>query len=369
MKKCGIIKAQNGRFGNKSIDFWRDKRVFVTGHTGFKGSWLCLWLNRMGANVAGLSLPEPVSKPNLFDLLGLEKQVNDIRGNIINFDICHQSINKLKPEIIIHMAAQSLVSEGYANPVDTFHTNVMGTVNVLESCRRLTGTKTVLVVTSDKCYENKEEEKYFVEENRLGGLDPYSNSKACAELVTYSYKNSFKEDYNKIKISTVRAGNVIGGGDWSKNRIIPDCIKSFLNKEVINIRSPNSVRPWQHVLDPLFGYLTLIKQMHLSKESLSSSWNFGPKKDNQRTVLELVTLSSSIWPDNKGWQTVNESSFNESELLFLDSSKVKSKINFKPKWNFEISINKTIGWYKSVLLDKANAKEISMSQIEDYLSY
>ena len=346
--------------------FFKSKKIFITGHTGFKGSWLSLLLTELGAEVTGFSIDIPTS-PSHFDLAKIQDFISDKRGDINNFEQLQDSLDSTKPDIIVHMAAQSLVSEGYNNPVETFGTNIMGTVNLLQAVRNIDNKMAVLIITSDKCYENKDNGKNFKENDRLGGFDPYSNSKACAELVTSSFRSSFYSELENVSLATARAGNVIGGGDWSKNRIVTDCINSFISDKPVILRNPKSIRPWQHVLDPLCGYLLLLKKMYNELKEYDGGWNFGPSKNNQRTVSDLVSLSCNSWPNSRGWSEIDNSEFHESGILQLDSSKSNKFLDFNPKWDFDTSVKKTIEWYYKVLIKEEDARQVSINQIRNYL--
>lgn len=282
-----------------SPKFWAGKRVFLTGHTGFKGSWLSLWLNSMGADLTGFAL-QPSSTPNLFELANIENDMTSIIGDIRDFDQIKKAINLARPEIVIHMAAQPLVRYSYQNPLETYATNVMGTLHLFESLRETIGLKVILNVTSDKCYENKEQGKAFKEEDPIGGYDPYSSSKGCAELVTSSYRSSFFNinEYNithNVAMASARAGNVIGGGDWSKDRLIPDFVRALDKTEALNIRNPKAVRPWQHVLEPLAGYLALSERLYSDGIRFAEAWNFGPDESDAKTVMCVAKLFAQYW--------------------------------------------------------------------------
>ena len=270
-------------------NFWKDK-VFITGHTGFKGSWLCLWLNKMGANVSGLSLNNPVSSPDLYSILNLEELVKDERGDITDYKICLEIIKKTEPEIVFHMAAQPLVRLSYLEPLKTYNTNVLGTANILEAIRNCESVRTIVVITTDKCYENIEKDYAYVETDSLGGFDPYSSSKACTEHVASAYYRSFFRNKG-IGLATARAGNVIGGGDWSADRLVPDIVKSWSKNEKLFIRYPLATRPWQNVLEPLYGYMSLAEHLWKTPVEFSSGWNFGPNQNSVKKLRETVDLA------------------------------------------------------------------------------
>lgn len=345
----------------------------MTGHTGFKGSWLSLWLTRLGAKVTGYSLP-PSTTPNLFETCKIESVIEkSIIGDIRNLELLEQSLKEARPQIVIHMAAQPLVTESYINPVETYMVNVMGTVNLLEAIRRTDNNiKAVINVTTDKCYENKEWHWGYRENEPMGGYDPYSSSKACSELVTSSYRNSYfnSENYEKhgVAIATARAGNVIGGGDWSNNRLVPDIVKSLLNNSPIIIRNPDSIRPWQHVLEPLGGYLVLAEKLYLYGCEYAEPWNFGPKDDDARTVQWIVERFCSKWGNGKAsFQIRRDNQFHEAHYLKLDWSKAKYKLGWAPKWSLEQSIEKIIEW-NYAYMNERDMREVCENQILEYIS-
>ena len=350
---------------NKEI--WKDKKVLVTGHTGFKGSWLCLWLNKMGANVSGLSLNDPVSNPDLYSILDLDELVNDNRGDITQYDICMDIIKKTEPEIIFHMAAQPIVRRSYVDPITTYHTNVMGTANILESARYCGSVKTIVVITTDKCYENIEKNYAYKEDDPLGGYDPYSSSKACAEHVSSAYYRSFFKEKN-VGLATARAGNVIGGGDWSSDRLIPDAIKTWLKNEKLKVRYPQSTRPWQHVLDPLLGYLLLAEKLWNKPEEFSGGWNFGPDQNSVKTVQATIELMANVWGDSVDWVTSSENHLHEANLLQLNNSKAHTLLGCRPTYDFDEAVNKTINWYKAYYTNNQEMMEYTLNQIAEYES-
>ena len=348
-------------------EIWNNNKVLVTGHTGFKGSWLSLWLNQIGANVSGLSLVEPVSSPSMYMVLNIDKSVKDDRGNIIQPDICFNLIKKAKPEIIFHMAAQPLVRESYADPLTTYNTNVIGTANILEAARRCESVKTIVVITTDKCYENVEQDYAYVETDPLGGHDPYSSSKACVEhLVSAYYRSFFKE--KGVGLATARAGNVIGGGDWSADRLIPDAVKAWSKNEKLIIRYPQSTRPWQHVLEPLYGYLTLAEHLWNQPKEFSGSWNFGPHQNSLKTVQDMVELAVQVWGGSPEWESSNDNHLHEAGLLQLNSDKARSLLDWKPRMNFDKAVIETIRWYKEYYLNKLDLKKFTLNQITEYKS-
>lgn len=326
-------------------NFWSDRSVFITGHTGFKGGWLSFWLSQMGAKVHGYSL-EPPTTPNFFTVCNLEKHLESSTiGNILDFHHLHKALDQTSPEVVFHLAAQPLVRESYSSPIATFETNVVGTANVMEACRSVPSIKAIVNVTTDKCYENKEWSWPYRENDRLGGHDPYSASKACAEITAAAYRDSFLTDAN-MNLASVRAGNVIGGGDWAADRLIPDFLRALDIGEILTIRSPNAVRPWQHVLEPLSGYLMLAEKLFSEGNAFAEAWNFGPNDDDAKPVGWIVNQLCDRTPGAK-WQTDNAQQPHEAGLLKLDSSKAKTKLGWNPRWNLEMALNKTLEWHQA----------------------
>ena len=348
-------------------NFWKNKNVLITGHAGFKGSWLSLWLSMKGANITGLGL-SPNYKPSLFKTLGLSDIVADLRCDINNYEMLKDKIKNTTPDIIIHMAAQPIVTESYKNPLSTYSTNVMGTVNILELSRTLPSVKAVVIVTSDKCYKNDGKNHSFSETDQLGGNDPYSSSKACAEIVTNAYRKSFFSNENKVGIATVRAGNVIGGGDWSKDRLIPDAIRSFIDDKNLIIRYPKATRPWQHVFEPISGYINLSEKLFNNPEYFSGAWNFGPKKESNQKVEDVCDYLISVWGQDKKWIKSEAFNYHEDLILDLKSDKSIDALNWESKWSWKTAIKKTIEWYKEFCFgDKLNRREFSQDQIKSFL--
>jgi CDP-glucose 4,6-dehydratase len=345
--------------------FWKNKKVFLTGHTGFKGSWFSILLNLLGAKVVGYSL-KPDKKLSLFYLANLNKEINaSIIGDIRDCVKLKKSIVKFRPDFIVHMAAQSLVRESYINPKYTYEVNTIGTVNILNILNEINFIKSALIVTTDKVYCNYNQKKFYKENDVLGGLDPYSNSKSCAELAVNSYKHSFFKKKN-IFIGTARAGNVIGGGDFSADRILPDYFRSLFKTKNLILRSPNSTRPWQHVLDPLYGYLLLLMKLY-KKKITSDSFNFGPNKSSNRSVNDVINLVNKDFNNSVKVIKNNNSSKNyyESKILMLNSDKSKKILNWQPKYNLEQSIKLTSFWFKE-LLAKKNILKVTQKQIMNY---
>ena len=348
------------------IDFWKGKRVFLTGHTGFKGSWLSLWLQMMGADVKGFSL-NPITTPNLFTIAKVEENMESEIGDIRDLNKISESMVNFNPDILIHMAAQPLVRLSYPQPVETYSTNVMGTVNVLEAARKCRNLKSIVSVTTDKCYENKEWEWGYRESEPMGGSDPYSSSKGCAELVTSAYKRSYFNSIDTASIASARAGNVIGGGDWSEDRLIPDILRAFENKESVLIRNPYSTRPWQHVLEPLSGYLILAQNLYLFGDEFAEGWNFGPKDEDCKSVNWILDKLVTSWGDGVSWRLDQNINPHEAKFLKLDCSKALNRLKWKPKWNLEYSLSLIIDWHKSYLANKDMQQEC-IKEINNYLS-
>ena len=344
--------------------FWKGKKVLITGHTGFKGSWLTLWLKLLGAEVCGFALP-PESSPNLFENLELEKQVTSIIGDVRRLDVFEKVLNDFKPEIIFHLAAQSLVRKSYREPVETYLTNVIGTVNVLDAVRRGDFVKSVVIITTDKVYENKEWHWAYRENERLGGFDPYSNSKACAELAVAAYRNSFFAESETL-IATARAGNVIGGGDWSEDRLLPDVFRSLIFGEKLEIRNPYSVRPWQHALEPLSGYMKLAEKLYNGEKSFAESWNFGPAEEDSKPVGWILEEIKRIWNEPVNWEIAEGIQPHEARLLKLDSAKAKNELGWSPKLSLDEAVSFTAEWYRA-FKDKQDLIELTGKQIKFYL--
>ena len=342
--------------------FWKNKRVLITGHTGFKGCWLSFWLNQLGAKVFGYSL-NPDDNQLLFSQLKLENKINHQVGDISDQTLFSDYLLDCEPDFIFHLAAQSLVIKSYEDTPGTWQTNVMGTVNLLESLRKYEGSCNVVIVTTDKVYKNKEWSYGYRENDRLGGLDPYSASKSAVEFVTQSYRALFKKQNKSVSLASARAGNVIGGGDWSENRLIPDIIRSLISGISIEVRNPNSIRPWQHVLEPLAGYLCLAKSMS-TNGLYDEAFNFGPELDGNRTVEEVVKSALNFWP-GEYYLNINNSAHYEANLLKLSIDKAQSKLKWYPKWSFDTAIEKTMEWYKSTH-EGVSPISVTKSQIELY---
>ncbi len=348
--------------------FWKSKKVFITGHTGFKGSWLSLWLTSIGAEVYGYALESPTT-PSLYKLCGLEKVVNSSIGDIRDSNNLSKVLNQIKPDIVIHMAAQPLVRDSYLNPVETYSINVMGTVFLFEAIKKCDSVRSVINVTTDKCYENKEWLWGYRENDSLGGYDPYSNSKACSELVTAAYRNSYfhpdKFEEHRVALATVRAGNVIGGGDWAKDRLVPDCIRALLNNEHVLIRNPHAIRPWQHVLEPLSGYLLLAEKLSEDGVKFSEAWNFGPNDEDVKTVHWIVQSLYQKWGSSSFSVIDLKEHLHEAKSLKLDCSKAKELLKWQPCWGIDQALDKIIEWSRAYAHNE-NLFDMSLKQIEEY---
>lgn len=347
--------------------FWKGKKVFLTGHTGFKGGWLSLWLSTMGAKVTGYALT-PATIPNFYDVAAIDSLIEKSHiADIRDLSSLQKAMSDAKPDVVIHMAAQPLVRYSYLNPVETYATNVMGTVHVLESSRNIEPVRATVVVTTDKCYENKEWAWGYRENDPMGGYDPYSNSKGCAELVASAYRQSYFSDINSAnKIASARAGNVIGGGDWSEDRLIPDAIKAFEANKPLFIRNPLATRPWQHVLEPLAGYLLLAQSLYDEGAKFASGWNFGPRDEDNRSVQEVVELLISNWGKSAVWRKDGAEQPHEANFLKLDISKARTQLGWTPKWNLETAMEKIVHWQKSYY-SKEDMQKVSLTQINQYM--
>jgi len=344
-------------------EFWAGKRVLITGHTGFKGSWISLWLQKMGAEVFGFSLPPP-TKPALFEEANVADGMVSVTGDISDFNVVQHAVNEILPDIVIHMAAQPLVRYSYQQPIETFSTNVMGTIHLLEAVRNVGSAKVVINVTTDKCYENKEMFWGYREDEPMGGYDPYSSSKGCSELLTRAYKRSYYENAD-ISLASARAGNVIGGGDWSSDRLLPDILRALQSKRSVVIRNPNAIRPWQHVLEPLSGYLVLAQHLYFDGSEFSGAWNFGPNDEDARPVQWIVENMIGRWGSDCSWQLDGYEHPHEANYLKLDISKAKSLLGWKPVWNLNQALEKIIDWHK-LWISGTNMRVICEQQIKAY---
>ena len=350
-------------------DFWRGRRVLLTGHTGFKGGWLCLWLQQLGARVTGFALPAPTN-PSLFEVAKVADGMTSILGDIRDAQALRQAMHAAAPEVVIHMAAQPLVRRSYIDPVETYSTNVMGTVNLLEAVRQTRSVRAVVNVTTDKCYENKEWVWGYRENEPMGGYDPYSSSKGCAELVTAAYRNSFfnanKFAEHKVALATARAGNVIGGGDWAQDRLIPDILRAIQAGEPVPIRSPHATRPWQHVLEPLSGYLTLAEKLADEAGSqLAEGWNFGPHDEDAKPVQWIVEKLVANWGKQASWQLQGGQHTHEANYLKLDISKAMARLNWAPQWRLDAALEHILVWHQAYLRS-ADMRELTLQQINAY---
>lgn len=359
------MEALDMKISTPNADFWSGKRVLITGHTGFKGSWLSIWLQSMGAHVSGIAL-EPPTEPALFREANVADGMNHSIADIREFESISRLFQTYKPEIVIHMAAQPLVRLSYQQPVETYATNVMGTVHVLEAARQTATVKAIVNVTTDKCYENKEWVWGYRETEPMGGHDPYSNSKGCSELVSSAYRQSFLKNAG-IALATARAGNVIGGGDWALDRLVPDILKALQNQEPVLIRNPHAIRPWQHVLEPLCGYLTLAQNIFLQGEENAEGWNFGPNEEDARPVQWIVQRLCELWGRNAQWELQEGEHPHEAHFLKLDISKARQRLKWKPRWTLDEALSKTTLWHQA-WIENQNMKQICLQQIAEYQS-
>lgn len=354
----------NNLFNN----IYRNRKVLITGHTGFKGSWLCLLLNHLGADVYGYAL-EPPTNPSLFEEAKIGELITSFIGDIRDLAYLQEVMQQVQPEIVIHMAAQPLVRDSYLIPVETYAINVMGTVNLLEACRNAPSIKAIVNVTTDKCYENREWHWGYRENEPMGGYDPYSNSKGCSELVTSAYRNSYfnPKDYTRhgVAVASARAGNVIGGGDWANDRLIPDFIRAISAGETLKIRSPYAIRPWQHVLEPLTGYLTLSQKLFIEGPEFNGSWNFGPNDSDAQNVEWITKTICEMWGDNTSYEVDTNPQPHEANYLKLDCSKAKAELSWFPKWDIETTLKSIVDWNKAFLKGD-NIREVTLNQINQY---
>jgi CDP-glucose 4,6-dehydratase len=350
------------------VNPWKGRRVFLTGHTGFKGGWLALWLASRGAIVRGYALA-PSTEPNLFTAASIASVLDDLRGDIRDYDKLKQSMTEFQPEVVFHLAAQPLVRRSYADPLGTYATNVMGTAHMLEAVREAGSARCVVCITTDKCYENREWVWPYRENDPLGGHDPYSSSKACAEIVSAAYRASFfrgdRKNERWVGIATARAGNVIGGGDWSEDRLIPDLIRGFQAGKPVLIRQPKSIRPWQHVLEPLHGYMKLAEKLLEEQEHFASSFNFGPSDEDAWPVERIATKLANLWGDGVSWQRDSNPGVHEAHYLRLDSSRARTELGWHPRLEIESALEWTVSWYRA-RHQGDNMLKITMDQIAKY---
>jgi CDP-glucose 4,6-dehydratase len=353
------------------VDFtvYKGKKVFVTGHTGFKGSWLCLLLHRLGAEIYGYALTPP-TQPSLYEVAGIDDLVTSRIADIRDYQTLFMTLSEIEPEVVIHMAAQPLVRDSYKNPIDTYSINVMGTVNLLEAVRHIKSVRAIINVTTDKCYENKEWLWGYRENEPMGGYDPYSNSKGCSELVTSSFRNSFfnPQDYGKthrVALASARAGNVIGGGDWAEDRLIPDFIRAINRGEKVKIRSPYAIRPWQHVLEPLSGYLHLGAKLLTEGCSYAEGWNFGPNDADAQPVAWIIDRLCTLWGENASYEIDTHPQPHEAAYLKLDCSNAKTRLGWHPRWDIETALHKIVDWTKACNRGE-NMRRLCEQQIKEY---
>ena len=344
--------------------FWKNKRVFITGHTGFKGSWLSLWLSSLGAKVKGYALA-PATTPSLFEVARVSEKIQSEVGDIRNLEQLRDSMVSFNPDILIHMAAQPLVRLSYKEPVDTYETNVMGTVKVLEAACSCSNLKSIVSVTTDKCYENREWVWGYREDEPMGGYDPYSSSKGCAELVTSAYRRSFMQEQG-IGLASARAGNVIGGGDWAHDRLIPDILRAFEKSTPVIVRNPKSTRPWQHVLEPLSGYLMLAEKLYNAPGDYAEGWNFGPQDDDVKPVDWILDHMVSQWGDGASWKLDNAAHPHEAGFLKLDISKAKARLHWKPTWHLNETLERIIRWHQS-WINQDDMQAVCVNEIYQYM--
>lgn len=347
--------------------FWLGRRVLLTGHTGFKGSWLSLWLQSMGADVTGYSL-EPPTQPNLFEIAAVGEGMTSVIGDIRDLDSVLAVVAQSRPEVVFHMAAQPLVRQSYTEPVETYATNVMGTVHLLEAVRRTPGIKAVVNITTDKCYENREWVWGYRENEPMGGYDPYSNSKGCVELISAAYRSSFFTDQHgeqAVALATARAGNVIGGGDWAKDRLIPDILAGFEAGSIVNIRNPHAIRPWQHVLEPLRGYLMLAERLIVDGKGCAEGWNFGPNDQDTKPVDWIVARMASLWGNGAQWQIDGGEHPHEAHTLRLDIAKARSRLGWHPALRLEEALSRVVDWSRQRQAG-ADMREVTVAQILAY---
>lgn len=350
-----------------TASFWNGKRVFVTGHTGFKGSWLSLWLSSLGARVRGYALAPDT--PSLFTLAAIDREVDSLIADVRDADGLRRAVGEFRPDIVFHLAAQPLVRLSYEDPLGTYATNVMGTGNLLEAVRACDSVRAVVVVTSDKCYENREWLWGYREDEAMGGYDPYSSSKGCAEILAAAWRRSYfatpAHPDRGCRLATARAGNVIGGGDWSRDRLVPDVLKAFERREAVSIRFPNAIRPWQHVLESLSGYQLLAERLFTDGVAFAEGWNFGPDADSERTVADIVGRLCALWGDGASWALDDGAQPHEAHLLKLDSAKARARLGWTPRWTIEDALTAIIAWQRGCL-DGRNVRDTTLAQIASY---
>lgn len=350
------------------VNPWKGRRVFLTGHTGFKGGWLALWLAGSGAQIRGYAL-DPVSEPNLFTAASVADVLDDVRGDIRDYAKLEASMAEFSPDVVFHLAAQPLVRRSYADPLGTYTANVIGTAHVMEAVRKIPSVRAVVCVTTDKCYQNQEWVWPYRETDRLGGYDPYSSSKACAEIVTAAYRSSFfaveRLDERHVAVATARAGNVIGGGDWSEDRLIPDLIRGFQSRQPVLIRNPKSIRPWQHVLEPLYGYILLAEKMLTCPARFSDAFNFGPNEEDAWSVEQIASKMASLRGNGASWKCDSDATVHEAATLRLDASKARLDLGWHPRLRIEKALEWTAEWYR-LWENRADMREETRAQIAAY---
>jgi len=350
------------------VNPWKDRRVFLTGHTGFKGGWLAVWLACRGARIRGYAL-DPSTEPNFFAVASVSSVLEDVRGDVRDYAKLEASMVEFQPDVVFHLAAQPLVRGSYADPLGTYATNVMGTAHVLEAIRKTSSVRAAICITTDKCYRNDEEHRPYRETDPLGGHDPYSSSKACAEIVAAAYRSSFfsidRFHEHRVAVATARAGNVIGGGDWAEGRLIPDLMRGFLSSQPVPIRNPSATRPWQHVLDPLWGYMMLAEQLLAGRTKYATAFNFGPAGDEQWAVERIATRLVGLWGNCASWIRDNVPTLHEAEFLTLDSSKSRSELGWQALLEIESALEWTLTWYK-LWHDGAEMRQVTEMQIAAY---
>jgi len=349
-----------------TAEFWSGRRVFITGHTGFKGAWLALWLNKLRAKVVGYSLPAP-TMPSLFEAAQVAQTLRSLEGDVRDLERLRAGLREAAPEVVFHLAAQALVRTSYEDPVGTFSANLLGTVHLLEACRAAPALRAVIIVTSDKCYEESSAEKPRCEGDSLGGHDPYAASKACAEIATAAYRRSyFMPDATRIAVASARAGNVIGGGDWAADRLLPDLVRAFNTGRRARIRNPGATRPWQHVLDPLSGYMMLAERLSNDGQDFAEAWNFGPPPGGSVTVGEIADRAARIWGPGAAWEPESTPQPREASALVLDPGKANRRLAWKPWLGFDAALDWTVPWYKS-WYQGSDARALAESQIERFM--
>ncbi|MAF92838.1 MAG: CDP-glucose 4,6-dehydratase [Bdellovibrionaceae bacterium] len=347
------------------LNFWKNKKVFLTGHTGFKGSWMTQVLLNLGADVKGYALA-PSTEKNHYHSISLGSKIQEDIADLRDYQKLKASIQSYQPDVVFHLAAQPLVRYSYHNPLETYEVNVMGTANLLNACREIESIKSIVAITTDKCYENKEWIWPYRETDRLGGHDPYSNSKACCELVIDAYSKSFFYD-KEVGLASARAGNVIGGGDWSEDRLLPDIVRSYFANESVSVRSPNAIRPWQHVLEPIYGYMLLAEKIYSTRE-FNGGYNFGPTDNEQIRVIDILNLTKEFLGEDFQFEVHENSDLHEAGLLSLDSAKAVSQLNWKPKWSGKEAIEMTLKWFKEQNSAPHNTEKLTNSHIDYYFS-